>query len=138
MNHDLFCCCYFETEINHLRKPTFYKNHNMLKFRNYLAQIMFVSRIGDTNLLEQAFVSKKFNTMYILITLFILLYVRFSSVCLSLNVYIDICALKPPVDGLIFISLKCLFCSVDCIAEDHIHTDTPTCNIEEPQQKYRL
>ena len=27
--------------------------------------------------------------------------------------------------------------SIDHIAEDHIHTDI-TCNIEEPQQKYRL
>ena len=27
--------------------------------------------------------------------------------------------------------------SADHIAEDHIHTDI-TCNIEEPQQKYRL
>ena len=27
--------------------------------------------------------------------------------------------------------------SVDHVAEDHIHTDI-TCNIEEPQQKYRL
>ena len=27
--------------------------------------------------------------------------------------------------------------SIDHIAEDHIHTDI-TCNIEEPQQKYRV
>ena len=27
--------------------------------------------------------------------------------------------------------------SIDHIAEDHIHTDI-TCNIEEPQQKYRI
>ena len=29
------------------------------------------------------------------------------------------------------------WCSVDHIAEDHIHADI-TCNGEEPQQKYRL
>ena len=28
--------------------------------------------------------------------------------------------------------------SGDDIPEDHIHTDITTCNIEEPQQKYRL
>ena len=28
--------------------------------------------------------------------------------------------------------------SGDQIAEDHIHTDIATCDIEEPQQKYRL
>ena len=28
--------------------------------------------------------------------------------------------------------------SSDHIAEDHIHMDITTCNIEEPQQKYRL
>ena len=28
--------------------------------------------------------------------------------------------------------------SGDHIAEDHIQTDITTCNIEEPQQKYRL
>ena len=28
--------------------------------------------------------------------------------------------------------------SGDHIAKDHIHTDITTCNIEEPQQKYRL
>ena len=28
--------------------------------------------------------------------------------------------------------------SSDHIAEDHIHTDITTCNIEEPQQKYRI
>ena len=28
--------------------------------------------------------------------------------------------------------------SGDHIAEDHIHTDITTCNIEEPQQKYCL
>ena len=28
--------------------------------------------------------------------------------------------------------------SGDQIAKVHMHTDIPTCNIEEPQQKYRL
>ena len=28
--------------------------------------------------------------------------------------------------------------SGDNIAENHLHTDITTCNIEEPQQKYRL
>ena len=34
--HYLFCCCYFEPERKRLLKPMFYRNHNMLKFRNLL------------------------------------------------------------------------------------------------------
>ena len=34
--HNLFCCCYFESERKRLLKPKFYRNHNLLKFRNLL------------------------------------------------------------------------------------------------------